>query len=101
IRPEQRDRLPRIAADTDLRIDFDFAEQWHPVSFGDAPSFAVAEDINVPLAMRATKETHVLHHAENVYIDLAKHFNRFPDIRQRNRGRCGDEYSASDRHELN
>src|SRR5580704_496607 len=62
IRTEQCDRLPRITADADLRIDFDLAEQRHAVSVRDAPPLAMAEDVNPSLAMRATKETHVLDH---------------------------------------
>src|SRR5258708_7293639 len=71
---EQRHRLAGIAADANLRIDFDLAEQRHAVGFRDAPPFAVAEDVDASLAMRATQETHVFTAPENIPISLANPF---------------------------
>src|SRR4029077_3983774 len=46
VRTEQCDRFPGIAADTDLRIDFDLAEQRHAVGVRDAPPFAMSKNVD-------------------------------------------------------
>src|SRR4029077_12837244 len=49
---EGGDRLAGVAADADLRINFDLAEKRDPKSLRHALAFAVAENVNVALAMR-------------------------------------------------
>src|ERR1019366_554895 len=99
--PERATRLARTPADADSRIDFDFPEQRHAIGFGDAASFAEAEDVDAALAMRTIKEAHVLDDPQDVHVDLAKHFNGLADIGERDSRRRGDKDRPGDRHYLN
>src|SRR6266404_5717115 len=68
------DGFAGIAADSNARIDFNFAQHRHAVSKRGLRAFAVAENINRLAAVRTRERAHVLDHAEHFHIHLAEHF---------------------------
>src|SRR6266446_2171416 len=76
-------RLAGIAADSNARINFNFAQHGHTVSQRGFRAFAVAKNINRLAAVRARERAHVLDHAEHFYIHLAEHFDGLTHIRKR------------------
>ena len=77
--PSER-RLAGVAADADLRLDFDFAEERHAENLGHFLAFAVAEDVYAAFAVRAIEIAHIFYDAEDFYIYLAEHFYGFADV---------------------
>ena len=93
---EGRDRFARVAADADAGIDFNFAEDGDTVSDGGFGAFAVAENVDGLIAMRAAKRAHVFDDAEDFDIDLAEHFDGFANIGEGDGRRRGDDDGARD-----
>src|SRR5712691_11982046 len=50
---QRRDRLPGVAADPDLRVNFNFAQEGHTEKLRHALPLPVAEEVNLTLAVRA------------------------------------------------
>src|SRR5579859_5378135 len=98
---EGSDGFAGVPADADARIDFDFAEDGNAVGDGGFGAFAVAENVDGLVAMRAAEGAHVFDDAENFDIHLAKHFDGFADVGEGDRGRGGDDYCACDSDRLN
>ncbi len=90
------DGFAGVAADADARVNFDFAEHGYAVSDGGFRAFAVAENINGLVAMRAAEGTHIFDDAEDFHVDLAKHFNGFANVGESDGGRSRDDDGASD-----
>src|SRR6266446_6448997 len=80
---ESSNRLSGIAANSNPRINFNFAEHRHTVSQRGLSAFAVAKNINRLATVRARKRAHVLDHAEHFHIHLAEHFDGFAHIGER------------------
>src|ERR1700746_4094856 len=88
--------LAAVAADADLGVDFNFAEEWDAEELGHTAAFAVAEDVDAAIAMRAIEVAHVFDDAENFDMNLAEHFDGFAHVGERDdRGR-GDDHSTCD-----
>src|SRR5579859_2059141 len=98
---EGSDGFAGVPADADARIDFDFAEDGNAVGDGGFCAFAVAENIDGLVAMRASEGAHVLDDAEDFDIDLAKHFDGFAHVGKSDGGRRGDDDRARDSDGLN
>src|SRR5207237_10485882 len=73
VRTKDHDRLARITADHDLRIDRHFAEERNAEHFGGFLSAAVTENLFALAAMSADEVAHVLDEAEDGNVDLAEH----------------------------
>src|SRR4029077_2066341 len=56
---KRSDRLARVAADANLRIDLNFADERHAKAARHHLPFAVAENVDTAIAMRAVEVTHV------------------------------------------
>ena len=93
--------LAAVAADTDLRIDFDFAEEWDAEELGHAAAFAVAEDVDAAIAMGAGEVTHIFDDAENFHVNLAEHFDGFAHVGERDDSGRGDDDGTCDGDALN
>src|SRR5713101_1454477 len=61
---ERRHRLAGIPADSNARINLNFAEYGHAIGDGGLRSFAVSENVNRFAAVRASKRAHVFDHSE-------------------------------------
>jgi len=93
--------LAAVAADADLGVNFDFAQEWDAEELGHAAAFAVAEDVDAAFAMGAAEVTHVFDDAKNLDVNLAEHFNGFAYVGEGDdRGR-GDDDGACDGDALN
>src|ERR1700741_1051531 len=97
----QSDGLAGITADANLRINFNLAEKRDAERLRHVLTFAVAKHINASFAMRAVEVTHILDHAENLNINLAKHLDGLAHVGQRHDRRRGDDHCASNRDALN
>src|SRR5207302_9883317 len=80
---EDENRLAAVAADYDLRIDRDFAEEGDAEEFGGFAAAAVAEDFFALAAVAADEVAHVLDDAEDGHVDFAEHRQPFAGIDQR------------------
>ncbi len=98
---ESGDGFAGVAADADARINFDFAEDGNAVGDGGFRAFAVAENVDGLVAMRAAEGAHVFDNAENFDIHLAKHFDSFADVGKSDGGRRGDDDGSGDSDRLN
>ncbi len=94
------DGLAGIATDADARIDFDFAEDGHAVSDRGFRAFAVAEDVDGLVAVRADEGAHVFDDAEDFDVDLAEHFDGFANVGEGDGRWSGDNDGAGDRDGL-
>src|SRR5437879_13465448 len=65
------DRFAAIAANADLRVDLDFVQKRHAEQLCHVLAFAVAEDVDAPVAMRAVEIAHVFDHAQDTDVALA------------------------------
>src|SRR6201998_1322566 len=93
--------LAAVAADADLGVDFNFAEEWDAEELGHTAAFAVAEDVDAAIAMRAVEVAHIFDDAENFDVNLAKHFDGFAHVGEGDdRGR-GDDDCTCDGDALN
>src|SRR5260370_33947555 len=72
-----------VAANANARIDFNFAEHGYAIGDGGFRSFAVAKNVHRLAAVRAGERAHVFDHAEHLHVHLAKHFDGFAHIGER------------------
>src|SRR5271156_1244224 len=89
------DGFPSVAANAYLRIDLNFTQKWHTEILGHMLAFAMAKYVNAPLAMRAIEVAHVLDHAKNLDVHLAKHFDGLAYIRKGHDRRRRHHHSPS------
>src|SRR6266446_639485 len=97
---EQRDGFAGVAADADAGIDFDFAEDGNAVGLRGFCAFAVAEDVDGLAAVGAGEGAHVFNGAEDLDVNLAKHFDGFANVGEGDGGGRGDDDGAGDRDGL-
>ena len=93
-------RFSSVASDANLRIDFNLTEKRDIEYLGHMLAFAVAEHVDVALAVRAGEVAHVFDHAENFDVHLAEHLDGLAHVRERDHRRRGDDNRAADRHAL-
>src|SRR4029077_12323510 len=98
---ERGDGLAGVAADADLRVNLDFAEEGHAEGLGHVLAFAVAEDGDAFVLRRAIEAAHVLDEDEDFNVDLAEHFDGFADVGEVDDGGRGDDDGAADGDALN
>ena len=84
-----------------MRIDFDFAEERDAEELSHAAAFAVAEDVDAAIAMRAIEVAHIFDDAEDFDVNLAKHFDGFAYVGERDNRRRGDDDCTCDGDALN
>jgi hypothetical protein len=69
-----------VAADADAGVDFDFAQDWDAVFAGGFRAFAVAENVDGLVAVRAGEGAHVFDYAQDFHVYLAEHFDGFANV---------------------
>src|SRR6476620_118225 len=84
--PVKRGWAPHISAFADLRIKLNRSQEGHTELLCRALHPALGEDIDLLVAMRAKKMTHVLDNAQHVDARGAEHLNGFAPVLQRNIG---------------
>src|SRR6185312_3647142 len=92
--------LAGVPTDAYLRIDFDLAEEWHLERLRHALAFAVAKNVDPPVAVLAVEIAHVLNHAEDFHLQLAEHLNGFAYVSQRHHRRCCHDHRTVHHHAL-
>src|SRR2546430_176093 len=86
-RISQYQRFTLVASLPQLGIKLNRAQKWHPKLLGGSLPTTFGKDINLVLAMRANKMTHILDDSKNIHLQLFEHLNRFAGVLQRHIGR--------------
>ncbi len=76
--------LPGIPGFAEFRIERNISQEWYAELLRGLLRSTAGKNINFMLAVGADEIAHVLHHAHQIYLHLAKHFDGLARILQRN-----------------
>src|SRR5579863_336924 len=89
-----------VAGFAHFGIEFDVAEERDAILLGHIFGAAAGEDIDLVIAVRAGKETHVFDHPDDIHFHLLEHFDGFAGVLQGDIGWGGDDDRTGERNIL-